>query len=825
MSASSQKHLLKAYRLKPVVLDLAVENKEINDTTNFMELRTALDWAASFKALIAENSFSRKFIEDVCAGDSILQSKAAASLCALREWQARIAPNYKKFISLFDVGIKETLDNSHLTCLHDMVKNCKENITSLDDLIDYRMAEKKLVDLGIDTYLVVAKEADLDASEIIPIFKKCFFRSWLDAVTPRYSSIQEFRRSRQDDRIAQFRDLDKLHLEISKTIVRSKLIERLPNFDTYSSGEIALLQKEIKKQRKLMPIRSLITELPNLLPTLKPCVMMSPLSVSMYLGKSNYKFDTVIFDEASQVRTEDAIGAIFRASQVIIAGDRKQLPPSDFFNSSISSSSEYEEEGDDDGVDNDTGAFESLLDEATTLPTQSLLWHYRSRHEDLIAFSNAKFYKGSLTTFPSPAGKKGEMGVEYIHVQGGTYDRGGRKGNKSEAKKVADLVFEHFRIHPERSLGIIAFGKIQQSAIQDALDEKRRAERDFESFFKEDGEEYLFVKNLETVQGDERDTIILSIGYAPDVTGKFIMNFGPLSREGGERRLNVAVTRARFNLKLVGSIEPTDIDLQKVHNDGPKLLRLYIDYATNGANVILGEISTDDGGWFESDFEKSVHEFLTANGFDVATQVGCSGYRIDLAVRHPKDTGRFAIGIECDGAKYHSARTARERDRLRQTILEDMGWKIYRVWSTDWIKDRHSEGMRLLSAIENAIKNYREIAPSTASPFPTVDVSTRTICESKRQKAEILRSRYYDCDTKDVPEEDVAETMQKVLANDFGLDKAGLFKETALNGYGWARQGRIIKDKFESTLKSLMSQGIIKEETDGKLINIKAKTR
>jgi len=442
--------------------------------------------------------------------------------------------------------------------------------------------------------------------------------------------------------------------------------------------------------------------------------MMSPLSVSTYFGESAFEFDTIIFDEASQLRTEEAICEIFRGKQTIIAGDGQQLPPSDFWTVSLKSDSdEKDETEDEDSTINNVGAFNSLLNEAAAhLRSQTLLWHYRSRHEHLIAFSNAKYYDCKLITFPSSAEKAGDMGVEYIHVDGGTYDRGGSNGNRKEAVKIAELVFEHFTKYDgsnRRSLGIIAFGQKQQFAIETAIEEKRKENSAFEDFFKEDVEEPFFIKNLETVQGDERDTIILSIGYAPpNSLEKLRMNFGPLSCDGGEKRLNVAVTRAKCNLKLVGSILPTDIDTTRTSGEGPKHLRLYIDFAMNGMNAIRNGVSTNDNLHFDSPFEEWVYAFLTEKRFDVATQVGCSGYRIDMAVRHPKYAGRFAIGIECDGASYHSARTARERDRLRQTILEDMGWKIHRVWSTSWIRNNREESERLLTAIKQAIDNYRE---------------------------------------------------------------------------------------------------------------------
>lgn len=412
------------------------------------------------------------------------------------------------------------------------------------------------------------------------------------------------------------------------------------------------------------------------------------------------------------------------------------------------------------------------------------------------------------------------MGVSYIHVAGGIYERGGKNGNKKEAERVAELVFEHFQEHPKRSLGIIAFGEVQQTAIEEAIIRKRQENPQYEIFFKEDKEEPLFIKNLETVQGDERDTIIFSIGYAPDASGKFIMNFGPLSRSGGERRLNVAVTRARYNLKLVGSIMPTDIDAERTSGLGPKLLRLYIDFAINGAHAILGETSLNGGVWFDSPFEEAVYNFLSTNGYDVVTQVGCSGYRIDMAIRHPKYNGRFAIGIECDGAAYHSARTARERDRLRQTVLESMGWKIYRIWSTDWIKDPHTEGERLLKSVKSAIDEYREESPKTnitTTRFTNfLNISAKSVEESVRERFESIKSYYAGYNAVDIPTSDFEKTMLRVLKNGFGLDKTSLFKETALYGYHWQRLGSSIKFEFEQAYRNLLKHEKIVEE-DGKI--------
>lgn len=430
--------------------------------------------------------------------------------------------------------------------------------------------------------------------------------------------------------------------------------------------------------------------------------MMSPLSVSLFLEAETYQFDTVIFDEASQVCTENAIGAISRGKQVIIAGDSKQLPPTNFFTASTSSDDDYDSDDESEDID----AYESILDEANLLPERTLLWHYRSRHEDLIAFSNTKIYRNNLITFPANVEKIPDNGVEYEYVRDGYYDRGGKKGNVVEANKVAKMVFEHFDKYPNRSLGVIAFGEVQQLALDTAIRGMRIRNLNYEHFFDEEVDEPFFIKNLENVQGDERDTIIFSIGYAKDSAGVFRMNFGPLSKSGGERRLNVAITRAKHNVKLVGSIMPTEIDIDRISSDGPKLLRSYIDFAIRGKDSLAHDITKLDLVEHDSPFEEAVYNFLDRKGYKVATQVGCSGYRIDMAVRHPNLSGVYILGVECDGAAYHSARTARERDRLRQEVLENMGWTIYRIWSTDWIKDPIKEGEALISAINEALADY-----------------------------------------------------------------------------------------------------------------------
>lgn len=670
--------------------------------TDWQYIRKALDWAVKFKKEIEKYQPNDEFIKCICSGGAII-NKCDIYLETLNNALQEIDKDFKWFSGMFLDS--EQYIGMELQLLANLVKRCSNSLFLLEEWIDFVNARKDCEKEGLLEYIQKIEEQKIKPYQIIPIFQKRFFHLWLDTVLPEYPAVMNFRRLSQEHTIQEFCKLDKMQFEIAKARIKSKLINNLPLVDRFTSGmdEMSILRRELGKQRKIMPIRKLFHQIPNLLLVLKPCLMMSPLSVSLFLETDAYEFDIVIFDEASQICTENAIGAIARGKQVIIAGDSKQLPPTNFFSTSTSNTGDYDLD-DEDNYDSD--AYESILDEASLLPERTLLWHYRSRHEHLIAFSNVKIYNNNLITFPSNIDRVPNNGVEYFYVKEGFYDRGGKKGNVPEAKRVAELVFEHFEKYPNRSLGIIAFGEIQQQTIETVIREMRLKNQQYENFFKEDKEEAFFIKNLENVQGDERDTIIFSIGYAKDVTGIFHMNFGPLGKSGGERRLNVAITRAKYNIKLVGSILPTDIDLERITSEGPKLLRSYIDFAINGMTFLQREVTYSDVVQHDSPFEKAVYDFLEHKGYKLSTQVGCSGYRIDIAVKHPTLSGQYVLGIECDGATYHSARTARERDRLRQDILENMGWKIYRIWSTDWIKDSVAEGNYLIEAIEDAVKDY-----------------------------------------------------------------------------------------------------------------------
>lgn len=585
-----------------------------------------------------------------------------------------------------------------------------DRLPELDKWMDFQRLRTECQQTGLATYLSVLYRFKPAIEQIKPAFYKRFWSLWLDSIYQADPALASFSGQRHEEHIARFRELDRDQMRIAQTRLRERLLQERPTVGNGSkpTGEMSILRRETFKKTRHKPLRRLFHEIPNLLLALKPCLLMSPLSVSTFLDPRVIEFDTVIFDEASQICSEDAIGAIMRGKQVIVVGDRKQLPPSRFFTASIADDYDTEEEEEEAAAE----TYESILDECSTigLPEWMLRWHYRSRCEALIAFSNHHLYEDKLVTFPGPHVPDAESAdrcVEFIAVPDGVYIRG--KGqdagtNRREARKVAELVIQHFQSRPDRSLGVIAFSERQQTAIDDELRRLRASHPEYDPFFSDQSEEPFFLKNLENVQGDERDTILFSVGYGYDQNGKLSMNFGPLNKEGGERRLNVAVTRAKYQVKLVCSIQPHDMDLTRTDKKGPALLKYYMEFAQRGPASLAREIEVPIDPEFDSPFEAEVCHALEECGLTVHRQIGCAGYRIDLAIVDSAHPGRYLLGIECDGATYHSSKTARDRDRLRQQVLEEMGWRgrILRIWSSDWVQNRSAQIARVLDALQSA---------------------------------------------------------------------------------------------------------------------------
>lgn len=576
---------------------------------------------------------------------------------------------------------------------------CIESSDTLQKWCTFRDILARLEKNGLIPFIHELIKNNVSKDNIVPTFNKQFYLQWIDFVILKSPILSQFNRATQDRFIKDFIEKDLEEFDINRKRLRAKLANACPVRECAVAGsQLSELLYENQKSRNKKNIRLLLSETKDAVQIVKPCFMMSPLSVSTFLNYKDLKFDVVIFDEASQVFPWDAVGAISRAKQAIIVGDSKQMPPSNFFATSVNN---------DDDIDDydDIRSFDSILDFASsTMPQLRLNWHYRSRSEQLIAFSNKNFYNGSLISFPAAKDNSEGMGVDYYYVNG-VFNRS-YHDNRKEAEYVVDLIYKNIEKYPNRSLGVVAFSQSQQNLIDNLLFKRRQITPEKEFFFDSGKEEPFFIKNLETVQGDERDAIIFSIGYGPDSNGMFSTNFGPLNRDGGQKRLNVAVTRAKYNIQVVSSMHATDIDLSHSESDGARLLREYLDFAENGEIALQRSESVASYDQFDSDFEVEVCEFLRNHGYSVDTQVGCSGFRIDLGVKVPNSSD-YLLAVECDGATYHSSKNARDRDRLRQTILENMGWKFYRIWSTEWFRNKISEQDKLLGFVRKAVDNYK----------------------------------------------------------------------------------------------------------------------
>jgi very-short-patch-repair endonuclease len=558
-------------------------------------------------------------------------------------------------------------------------------------------------DLGLGPLCEAIDAGTAPAAAAPDWFERSFRRALLDAILGSNDVLRGFFGHEHRERIERFRRLDEQVTKLTRELIRARLAAGIPRDqleETVPKTELSLLRKEIGKKARHLPVRQLLSRIPALAPRLKPCVLMSPLSVAQYLDASHEQFDLVVFDEASQIPVWDAIGAIARGKQLIVVGDPKQLPPTNFFNRS--------EESGEDEVLGECEDLESILDELLShgLRHKRLQWHYRSRHEGLIAFSNHNYYANDLLTFPSP--DVGHTGVRYQLVDS-SYDKGRTRTNRGEAEALVAELIRRLR-DPEqarRSYGVVTFSQAQQLLVENLLDEQRRKHPEIETHFGDtppnEGEP-VFVKNLENVQGDERDVILFSIGYGPDETGRVSMNFGPLNRDGGERRLNVAITRAKQEVLVFTCLRPEQIDLARTRARGVRDLKLFLEYAERGPRALAAADTTPNGETRDSEFERMVANRLRELGHEVHLQVGCSGYRIDLAVVDSAAPGRYLLAVECDGATYHRAATARDRDKLRQLVLEGLGWKLHRIWSTDWWHDAEGEMEKLTAALAGAAR-------------------------------------------------------------------------------------------------------------------------
>ncbi|MEV8181864.1 DUF3320 domain-containing protein [Specibacter sp. NPDC078692] len=560
--------------------------------------------------------------------------------------------------------------------------------TDIDLWFEYQRIRVWATQHGMGATVAGLERAGAAAAQLPAAFERAALEPWVENIITTDPRLEQYRSDNRQAMVAEFRRLDEKLIKFAYSSVVAACTARRPRS---IFGDARIIVREAEKKSRHKPIRTLLEEAGTVAQALKPCFMMSPLSVSQYLP-GNMRFDVVIFDEASQVMPADAVNCIYRGSQLIVAGDQKQLPPTAFFTTVADDSDEP------DAPDN----FDSVLDlckasgAITSLP---LTWHYRSLHEDLITYSNYGFYNGQLNTFPGAVQHSPDLGVHHEFVNG-IYQRGTGAKNPIEAERVVDRIMAHRTHNPTLSLGVVTFSTAQADAIFDAID-RRAVHEPVLSGLLEDRDRLrgFFVKNLESVQGDERDIIIFSVGYGPDESGNLAMNFGPLTRKGGQRRLNVAITRARRRVEIVSSFYASQ--MRAGSSEGNQHLRNYLDFAARGQAALAHRIPA---GSSDGDFllEDEVRNAIESLGYETVTQVGSAGYRVDIGVKHPSKPGTFMLGVECDGVAYSSAKTARDRDRLRGSVLANLGWRMFRVWSLSWYRDPAGQIARLQRALEEA---------------------------------------------------------------------------------------------------------------------------
>lgn len=709
VSSAAAKHLaLKA--LRPG-LDAIVERITPNATeSEFALLKTHLAWAAKVRALVAD-LMGRTATAPLTSAEVVSLTEAHSSHhlpTAGALWDARQADLVGRFTDERTKEIASDLDDPEEAI--ELLEYFASNLPGANAAHAAREARERMVELGMREILERVVSLDVADSEVPRYIENGALRHWLGHQL-RYDRRLKIQTGEERDAIVgQFRELDHEVIHGSALEIIATANGRKP---ASNYGQSALIRKEGEKKRRHISVRELMDRSRDVIQAIHPCFMMSPLAVSQYLP-SDMTFDYVIFDEASQVMPGDAVNCIYRGAALIAAGDQKQLPPTSFF----MNASSVDEDSDEEDMANDYESVLDLMKSSGSFNAITLRWHYRSRHEHLIAFSNFSFYESKLITFPGAIATDEHLGVKF-HLVDGTYRRSGARDNPIEAKAVADRVIHHFDNRPGESIGVVAFSATQRDTIGNALELARGARPDLDEHFAEGRLDGLFVKSLEEVQGDERDVIVLSVGYGPDENGKVYSNFGPINQKGGHRRLNVAVTRARKLVEVVSSVAAAQIG--ETGSEGVRHFRRYLDYAERGPIALSLELGTEDRGT-DSPFEDAVIDVIRGMGFDARPQVGVAGFRIDVGIVHPDRPGSFLLGVECDGAQYHSSRAARDRDRLRHEVLEGLGWRIHHIWGTAWYRNRDQEVQRLRAVLDEQLAGPQQGRVSPRSQTRVVEI-------------------------------------------------------------------------------------------------------
>lgn len=613
-----------------------------------------------------------------------------------------------------------------------------QNIHQLEDWINFNGLKEKAQDLNLNWFIGFLEKGWLDTESLELEFEKIIHQNLFIKTIYSSSTLNGFDANIYESQIQQYKNLHKEFTELTKNQLTVKLSDKVPNFsqEAIQSSEIGILQKAIRNKGRGLSIRKLFDQIPTLIPRLKPCMLMSPISVAQYFDVNEEHFDLVIFDEASQLPTSEAVSALARAKQAIIVGDPKQMPPTSFFASQKVDEENFELED-----------LESILDDclALSIPSNYLLRHYRSKHESLISFSNAHFYDNKLLTFPSPDDLNRKVTFDFVD---GFYDKGKTRTNKNEAEAIIQYIKNHLERKDKKSLGVVTFSQTQQSLIEDLL-QKLFQENPHLEELTVNSQEPIFIKNLENVQGDERDIILFSIGYGPDEDGKVSMNFGPLNRDGGWRRLNVAVTRARYEMKVFSSLKGDQIDMNRTSSEGVLGLKNFLNFSEKGLVYQNSNSNMNQ----QKLMVNSVAKTLEENGFKIKTNIGSSEYKIDIGIINPEKENEYLMAVLIDSENYFNINTTNDRELLVPNVLKGLGWNVFRIWTLDWIKNKekivaeiHAEIEKIKMQVQELKKEIIEIKtsekiflsevsaaekPSKMIPYPTAEISSEVNANSE----------------------------------------------------------------------------------------------
>lgn len=689
-------------------------------------------------------------------------------------------------------------------------KEWENNLDKLKDWINWNIISDKVKSTQLSFVVDAYVNGEFKNNDVLNSFKKCFYEKAANQIIENNESLSVFNGQIFTEKINSFKEQQEYFTALSKAELISKLSAKIPSFENQlkNSSEMGILQKAIRSKGRGISLRNLFDSIPNLLEKMSPCMLMSPISVAQYLEVDQTKFDLVIFDEASQMPTCEAVGAIARGKNTIIVGDPKQMPPTSFF------SSNYFDEENADKED-----LESILDDclALSMPSQHLLWHYRSKHESLISFSNQNYYDNKLLTYPSPDDLSNKVTNVYID---GYYDRGKTRQNHFEAKAIVKEILTHYEdpVLSKKSIGVVTFSSAQQTAIEDLLNEAFKKNPLLEDKATKNHEP-LFVKNLENVQGDERDIILFSIGYGPDKQGKVYLNFGPINREGGWRRLNVAVSRSRYEMKVFTTLKSEQIDLRRTNKDGIVGFKKFLEFTEKGSTPLINNSISNKS--LNTTLLQSIAKEIETLGYNTQVSIGKSHYKIDIGVIDKQNPSKYLFGILTDGYTYNFGKTANDRNNIQPSVLKSLGWNILKIWSLDWWENKS----KVMDEIKNFIKNIEENKIETVTKTHNTKPITQEIAISESLGIDYIN---YELDIVQLNDNEdffdpiyhdkIFTQISNILETESPISKSLLFKKV-INAWSINRVGT----RIDNHLKSITKRLSIKEtEQNGQLFYWKA---